>query len=87
MKNILGIMKGVQDEVDEGSEEEEGDESDEADDITGLNFYRLDMGETPRHGKESISQLSLKHCIILGCKTICNACYHTYSHTYSLLNS
>ena len=29
-------MKGVQDEVDEGSEEEEGDESDEADDITGL---------------------------------------------------
>ena len=36
VKNILGIMKGGQDEVDEGSEEEEGDESDEADDITGL---------------------------------------------------
>ena len=33
-------MKGVQDEVDEGSEEEEGDESDEADDITGLFLQR-----------------------------------------------
>ena len=34
VKNILGIMKGVQDEVDEGSEQEEGDESEEADDIS-----------------------------------------------------
>ena len=47
-------MKGVQDEVDEGSEEEEGDKSDEADDITGLFLQTRFMGETPRRGKESI---------------------------------
>ena len=59
MKNILGIMKGVRDEVDEGSEEEEGDESDEADDITGL-FLQT------RYGRNTTSWKRVNYRYIVG---------------------